>query len=105
LLLVGYQAEGTRGRRIQDGETPIKLFGEQVPVLCHVEKLDGLSAHADQTELLRWLANFSKAPKRTFIVHGEKESSQAFARIIEQQLGWQPIVPEYLESVQLFEGI
>jgi metallo-beta-lactamase family protein len=103
--LVGYQAEGTRGRRIWEGESTIKMLGEQVPVRCHVEKLEGLSAHADQADLLRWLRQFSTSPKRTFIVHGEKESSRTFSRVIEQQLGWQTTLPEYMEWVSLFEGI
>jgi len=105
VLFAGYQAEGSRGRDILEGEKSVKIFGEQVPVNCHVREVHGLSAHADQTELLEWLANFKKAPKMTFITHGEVESAMAFSKLIEEKMGWRTQVPEYLESVTLFEGI
>ena len=105
LLLVGFQAEGTRGRRIADGSEAVKIFGQDVPIKCHVEKIDGLSAHADQTELLQWLENFEKSPKYTFIVHGEEDASNTFASIIKSQKGWNAIVPKYLESFELFQNI
>ena len=106
LLLIGYQAEGTRGRRLQDGETAVTMFGEMVPVHCHLEHLDGFSAHADRQELLRWLGNFRQPPKRTFVVHGEPEAASALASTLRTEQGWaNVVVPEYLESVRLFEGI
>jgi len=105
VLFAGYQAEGSRGRNILEGEKSVKIFGEQVPVNCHVRELHGLSAHADQTELLEWLANFKKAPKMTFITHGEVESAMAFSKLIEEKMGWRTQVPEYLESATLFDGI
>jgi metallo-beta-lactamase family protein len=105
LLFVGYQAEGTRGRRILDGEEHIKMFGYEIPVLCHVEKIEGLSAHADKTELLTWLANFKNHPKNTFVVHGEKDVSRKFAETINQELSWNTTVPGYKESIELFRGI
>ncbi|QIL77905.1 MBL fold metallo-hydrolase [Hymenobacter sp. HDW8] len=106
LLLVGYQAEGTRGRDLQDGAQQIKMFGEVVPVHCHVSELDGFSAHADRSELLRWLSNFKKPPKRTFVVHGEPEAATKLAQTLHHDLGWPSvIVPEYRESAKLFTGI
>lgn len=106
LLFVGYQAEGTRGRRILDGESSSKIFGINVPVKCHIERLEGLSAHADKGELLRWLQNFTTHPKITFIIHGEEKSSNALQETLKDDLGWQNIfVPQYLESFVLFEGI
>ncbi|MBC6990538.1 MBL fold metallo-hydrolase RNA specificity domain-containing protein [Hymenobacter sp. BT491] len=106
LLLVGYQAEGTRGRSLQDGEKQIKMFGEWVPVRCHVTELDGFSAHADRSELLRWLRGFSQAPKRTFVVHGEPLAAESLAQALRHDRGWSSvIVPEYLESDVLFTGI
>lgn len=105
VLFVGYQGEGTRGRRILDGEPEVRIFGEFVPVKCKVVKLDGLSAHADSEELFNWLSVFKEAPKNTFIVHGEKESSQALAETIKEKLGWNTFIPQYLESYQLFDGI
>ncbi len=105
LLLVGYQAEGTRGRRILNGEPEIRMFGQEVPVRCRVEYINGLSGHADRGELLRWLSSFTKEPKRTFIVHGEPEAAQAFAHTLRDKMDWHPIIPKYLESFTLFEGI
>jgi metallo-beta-lactamase family protein len=104
VLIAGYQAEGSRGRRIQDGEPFIKIFGEEVPVRCHVKSIHGLSAHADQTEILTWLSNFTKSPKMTFITHGELTSATALATKIEGK-GWKTIIPEYLQTVELFTGI
>lgn len=104
-LFAGYQAEGTRGRDMLEGEKTVKIFGEQVPVRCRVRKVNGLSAHADQEELLTWLKGFKKGPKITFVTHGEPATAKAFATTITQQLGWNTIVPQYLESVSLFEGI
>ncbi|HNV28482.1 MAG TPA: MBL fold metallo-hydrolase [Cyclobacteriaceae bacterium] len=104
VLLAGYQAEGSRGRRIQDGEPIVKIFGEEVPVRCHVKTIHGLSAHADQNELLQWLSNFKQSPKRVFITHGEIESTTTLAGKIEA-MGWETIIPEYLESFDLFNGI
>lgn len=105
VLLVGYQAEGTRGRRIQDGEPEVRIFGKMVPVRCRVESISVLSAHADRSELLRWLSSFKTEPERVFIVHGEPKVAAAFARTLETERGWQPVVPQHLEVFSLFEGI
>ena len=106
LLLVGYQAEGTRGRRLQDGETEIKMFGEMLPVRCQVKQLHGFSAHADRSELLRWLGQFQAPPKRTFIVHGEPAPAEALAKTLREAHGWSNVeVPDYLDRHVLFEGI
>ena len=104
-MLVGYQAEGTRGRRLLDGEPTVRMFGIDVPVKCNVTKIDGLSAHGDQSELIQWLGGFTNKPKMTFLVHGEVESARAFAKKINEDMGWNTFVPEYLESFHLFEGI
>jgi metallo-beta-lactamase family protein len=105
LLISGYQAEGTRGRRLVDGEATIKLFGEDVPVNCHIENMTGFSAHADRDELFAWLANFSDKPKVTFTVHGENPSLSRYAQAIRDRMNWNVIVPVYMESVELFSGI
>lgn len=106
VLFAGYQAEGTRGRRILDGEPTIRIFGIDVNINCHVEKLDGLSAHADKNELLQWLRNFKSPPKMTFIVHGEEQSSITMSNSLTNDLQWQNIyIPEYLESFELFQAI
>ncbi len=106
LLFAGYQAEGTRGRRILDGESTSRIFGHDVPVKCHVEYLDGLSAHGDKDDLMKWLSGFSEAPKLTFVTHGEESSSKALAESIRSQMRWSNVfVPEYLESFELFRRI
>jgi len=104
VLFAGYQAEGSRGRRIQDGEPLVKIFGEEVPVKCHVKTISGLSAHADQSELLQWLDNFKDSPKITFITHGETSSANTLAEKLKTR-NWNTVVPEYLETFELFSGI
>lgn len=105
ILFVGYQAYGTRGRRILDGEPTIRIFGRDVPLNCQVRQISGLSAHADQSELLRWLRNFKKSPQHVFLTHGEPESAFALADLLKQQSNWSPVVPNYLEWHSLFTAI
>ncbi|MEO9870629.1 MBL fold metallo-hydrolase RNA specificity domain-containing protein [Ekhidna sp.] len=105
VLFVGYQAEGTRGRKILEGDEFVSIFGQHVPIKCNIRKLNGFSAHGDKTEILDWLRHFTNPPKRTFIVHGEAESSYQLARSIRKMEWKNVIVPEYLESFQLFEHI
>jgi metallo-beta-lactamase family protein len=88
VLLVGFQAAGTRGRSIQDGAKTIKMFGEQVPVRARVETIHGLSAHADQEETLRWLTGFARPPQQTYLVHGEPPETQGLAAAIQSRFGW-----------------
>ena len=106
LLLVGYQAEGTRGRQLQEGAEAVKMFGEMVPVRCQVKHLDGFSAHADRSELLRWLGQFQAPPQRTFVVHGEPAPAEALAQTLRQDKGWLNVeVPDYLETKVLFSEL
>jgi metallo-beta-lactamase family protein len=105
ILLVGFQAEGTRGRRLIDGEPTLKIYGTDVPVRAKIYHIEGLSAHADQDELLDWAEGFKDKPKLTFVVHGEKESAEALAFKLKDELGWNTAIPQYLESFMLFEGI
>ncbi len=105
ILISGYQAEGTRGRDLMDGAQTIKIYGEEVPVRCRVEHMTSLSGHADRAELFQWMSNITDSPKLTLCVHGEGEKIQRYARAIHDRLGWKVIVPQYLESVELFSGI
>jgi metallo-beta-lactamase family protein len=105
LLIAGYQAEGTRGRRLVDKEPVIKIFGETVPVNCRVENITSFSGHADRDELFEWMENFQDKPKVTFVVHGENPGMALYARAIREKMGWNVIEPEYLETFSLFEGI
>lgn len=105
ILFVGYQAKGTRGRSILDQEETIRIFGQNVPLKMQVRRIDGLSAHADKSELLQWTNTLREVPKRTFLVHGEIESSQAMKQSLEES-GWSNIhIPDYMEKHVLFEGI
>jgi metallo-beta-lactamase family protein len=101
ILFVGFQAAGTRGSAMLDGAESIKIHGEYVPVRAEVEYVSNLSAHADYSEILDWLGGFEKAPKKTFITHGEPIAADAMRLHIEEKLHWQVVVPDYLETVSL----
>lgn len=104
-LFAGYQAAGTRGRDIIEGKESIKIFGQYVPVRAKVKVVNGLSAHADQPELIRWLGSIKNKPKKVFVTHGEPAASKTFSEMIQKQFDWQVFVPQYLETFSLFEGI
>jgi metallo-beta-lactamase family protein len=93
ILITGFQAQGTLGRRLVDGARAVKLFGEQVPVRASIHTLGGLSAHADQEGLLSWLGNFRAPPRRTFLVHGEAAIAASFAEAVKRRLGWKVAIP------------
>ena len=101
VLFAGYQAEGTRGRLLQDGAKDVKMLGEAIPVRAKIKVLDGFSAHADQTEILRWLRTFKKAPKMTYIVHGEPPAAQALDAVIREQLKWKVEIARHQQVVPL----
>lgn len=88
VLMVGFQAAGTRGRRLQEGADEVRIHGRDVTVRAQVDTLDGLSAHADQGELLQWLSGFDQPPKATHLVHGEPTAAEALAGAIGQRYGW-----------------
>lgn len=88
VLLVGFQAEGTRGRLLRDGASSIRMHGVNVPVRARIENVDGLSAHADRNEILGWLKGFERPPEQTYVVHGEAAASRALAAAIERDFGW-----------------
>lgn len=101
VVFVGYQAVGTRGRRLQDGEKQVKIHGQLVPVHAHIESIGSLSAHADCGEVMRWLAGFKRPPRKTFVVHGEAGSAAALRDRIVRELGWDVVIPTYKEVVEL----
>src|SRR5579862_8577995 len=101
VLLVGFQAEGTNGRALQDGAQYLRLFGQEVPVRAEIVTLDQLSAHAGRNELLRWLSGFSAAPRQTFMVHGEPNALDALRAGIVTRFHWPVTVPTYLQSFDL----
>ena len=102
ILIAGFQAAGTLGRRLVDGARLVRLFGEQVPVRARIYTVGGLSAHADQAALLNWLGRFHQAPGQTFVVHGEAAAAGHFAETVRQRLGWHNIsVPGHDQTVTL----
>ncbi|GDX39569.1 MBL fold metallo-hydrolase [Methylocystaceae bacterium] len=101
ILFVGFQAAGTRGANLIAGAKTIKIHGVYIPVNAEIHNLDMLSAHADADELMKWLKKFSHPPRQTFITHGEPAASDALRLRIQDELKWQVIVPEALESVDL----
>ncbi|HEX6308477.1 MAG TPA: MBL fold metallo-hydrolase [Longimicrobiales bacterium] len=101
IVFVGHQAIGTRGAQILAGARSIRIHGQDVPIHAEVQSLENLSAHADYVEILDWLRNFEKPPRRTFITHGEPEAAAALKRRIEDTLGWECSVPDYDEVVRL----
>jgi len=94
LLFVGFQAEGTRGRKLLEGDQSLKVFGKSIPFKMQIEIIEGLSAHADHTELLNWLSELEKNPERIFIVHGEKEAAEALKQGIKETFKWDSEIPE-----------
>lgn len=101
VVIPGYQAEGTLGRRLVDGAKEVRIFGEMVPVRASIHYFDGLSAHADQPALLEWASAFKRAPAQTFVVHGEPAAAQTLADELHKRLDWRVTVPEQGESVTL----
>jgi metallo-beta-lactamase family protein len=94
VIIAGFQAAGTLGRRLVDGARSVRLFGEDVPVRAHLYTIGGLSAHADQAGLMHWLGNFREAPRRAFVTHGEASTALEFGAKIEKERGWKVTVPE-----------
>ena len=105
ILIVGYQALGTRGRRILDGEDSVRIFGQDVEIKCKIHFADGMSAHADQSELLDWCKGFKDKPKYTFCIHGDNDGPTTLASKLKTEFGWNAEVPDYLESFHLFQSI
>ncbi len=101
VLFVGYQAEGTRGRAMVEGEPTVKIHGRHIDVNAHMENLTGLSGHADYHEIMAWLTGLNHGPERIFIVHGEQTSSQSLAEKITSHFSWDVTVPELNDTVEL----
>lgn len=93
VLITGFQAQGTLGRRLVDGATQVRIFGDDVPVRASIHTVGGLSAHADRHALLAWAAGFERPPAQTFVVHGEETAAQALAAELRERPGWEVTVP------------
>lgn len=101
VLFVGFQAAGTRGRQLVDGAQHVKIFGQYVPVHARIERIDGMSAHADAGEIIRWLRTFPRAPRTTYLVHGEVGAQEALKGRIAKELGWTVEIPTHGQKVDL----
>ena len=101
IMLVGFQAMGTRGRRLVEGEEEVKMHGVMVPVRAQIEQIQSFSVHADSDELIDWLKSGTEAPGQVFVVHGEAGAADAFSDRIKSQLGWRSHAPFDGEAVQL----
>lgn len=101
VLFVGYQAEGTLGRRLKDGTKKVRVFGEEIAVRARIAAIEGFSAHADRSELLSWIDKFIQKPKQVILVHGEEEVLMNFSADIEREMGLSTYIPNYLEAIEL----
>jgi metallo-beta-lactamase family protein len=101
ILLVGYQAEGTRGRQLLEGASEVKLYGKFYSVKAKIENVEGLSAHADQKGLIEWMNQLKKKPEKIFIVHGEALSSDALRVKIKDVYGWDCEIPSLNEIINI----
>jgi metallo-beta-lactamase family protein len=101
VILGGFQAEGTRGRALQDGAKTLNLFGSVVPVLAEIVEMGQFSAHAGKSELLRWLTGLQAPPKQVFLTHGEPQAAQALQQAITEKFKWKAAVARYLDSVEI----
>ncbi|MCA9218581.1 MAG: MBL fold metallo-hydrolase, partial [Planctomycetales bacterium] len=101
ILFVGYQAHGTLGRQILEGNKgEVRIHGRVRPLRCKVAQIYGFSGHGDREDLLRWLYNF-KQPKRTFLTHGDEESAEALGKRIRSDKGWEVLIPHYDSTTDL----
>ena len=101
ILFTGYQAEGTLGRSLLEGHPEVRILRQEVQVKARIERMNALSAHADQGEIMHWLKNFKSPPRTTFLVHGELTSQEALKAKIEEELGWHVEIPSVGQSFDL----
>jgi metallo-beta-lactamase family protein len=99
VILAGFQAQGTRGRALQEGAKTLRLFGQDVPVNAEIVELGQFSAHAGKSELMRWLTGLAVPPKQTYLTHGEPAAAQSLQASIQQQLKWNVSVARYLDTI------
>src|SRR5881398_572481 len=103
VILAGFQAEGTRGRALQEGAKSLKIFGQEVPVGAVIVEMGQFSAHAGKCELLRWLTALPAPPRQTYLTHGEPAAAQALQAAITEKFRWEAAVARYMDSVPVGE--
>jgi metallo-beta-lactamase family protein len=101
VILAGFQAQGTRGRALQEGAKSLKIYGQDVPVGAEIVEMGQFSAHAGKSELLRWLTALPAPPKQTYLTHGEPAAAQSLQQAIQQKFQWKAAVAKYLDAVDL----
>jgi len=101
IVFVGYQANGTLGRRIKEGEKVVKIFGEEIQVNAEIHSLEGFSGHADKEGILQWIKSFKSKPQKIFVVHGEEEATEEISRKIKEELNIVTYIPELGESLSI----
>ena len=101
VLLAGFQAQGTRGRALQEGAKSLRLFGQEVVVKAEIVVMGQFSAHAGKSELVQWLSGLTTPPKHTYLVHGEPAAAQSLQRTIQDKFQWQAAVARYLDTAEL----
>ncbi len=101
IMFIGFQAPGTRGAQIKNGDKTVKIFGEIVPVRAQVAAIDQFSDHADTPEILKWLGTFKNQPQATWLVHGEPASAEALSQSISQEMHWRVNIAQYMQKVAL----
>jgi len=101
VILGGFQAEGTRGRALQDGAKTLNLYGQEVPVKAEIVEMGQFSAHAGKSELLRWLSGLQAVPKQTYLTHGEPQAAQSLQQAIVEKFQWKASVARYLDTVEI----
>jgi metallo-beta-lactamase family protein len=101
VILGGFQAEGTRGRALQEGAKTLNLFGQTVPVRAEIVTMGQFSAHAGKSELLRWLTGLPAPPKQVYLTHGEPAAAQSLQQAITDKFKWKASVARYLDTVEI----
>ena len=101
ILFVGYQAMGTLGRRILEGDKKVRILGDEYLVKARVDRINGFSGHADREELLKWLGGLKRPPQTIALTHGEPEASEALGRSIKEAYGFATTLPKWKDALQL----
>jgi metallo-beta-lactamase family protein len=101
VLLAGYQAEGTRGRQLENGASEVKIFGKYCPVKAKILKMESLSAHADQKELLDWMSEIKNIPEKIFLIHGEPTALDSLRVKIKDRYNYAVSIPAINDVVTL----
>jgi len=101
VIVGGFQAEGTRGRALQEGAKTLSLFGHVVPVCAEIAEMGQFSAHAGKSELMRWMTGLQVPPKQVYMTHGEPQAAQSLQQAVAEKFRWKAAVARYLDAVEI----